>query len=57
MQVTYRPYKRASSFYLSLLFDDAHIVIFDAFANKLLSTAHLKYFSAYIHIDVVVKSL
>jgi hypothetical protein len=56
MQVTYRPYKRASSFYLSLLFDDAYIVIFDAFANKLLSTAHLKYFSAYIHIDVVVKS-
>jgi hypothetical protein len=29
---------------------------FDAFANKLLSTFRLKYFSAYVHIDVVVKS-
>jgi hypothetical protein len=29
---------------------------FDAFANKLLSTVRLKYFSAYVHIDVVVKS-
>jgi hypothetical protein len=29
---------------------------FDAFANKLLSTVHLKYFSAHIHTDVVVKS-
>jgi hypothetical protein len=30
--------------------------MFDAFTNKLLSTAHLKYCSAYIQIDVVVKS-
>jgi hypothetical protein len=29
---------------------------FDAFANKLLSTVRLKYFSTYVHIDVVVKS-
>jgi hypothetical protein len=31
---------------------------FDAFANKLLLTVgqRLKYFSAYLHIDVVVKS-
>jgi hypothetical protein len=29
---------------------------FDAFANKLLSTVRLKYFNAYVHIDVVVKS-
>jgi hypothetical protein len=29
---------------------------FDAFANKLLSTVRLKNFSAYVHIDVVVKS-
>jgi hypothetical protein len=29
---------------------------FDAFANKLLSTVHLKDFSAYVHIAVVVKS-
>jgi hypothetical protein len=29
---------------------------FDAFANKLLSTVRLKYFSAYVHIDVVMKS-
>jgi hypothetical protein len=30
---------------------------FDAFANKLmLSTFRLKYFRAYVHIDVVVKS-
>jgi hypothetical protein len=29
---------------------------FDAFANKLLSTVHLKYFNAYVQIDVVVKS-
>jgi hypothetical protein len=57
MQVTYRPYKRACTFYLSSLFDNAHIVNFDAFANKLLSTVHLRYFSAYIHIDVIVKSL
>jgi hypothetical protein len=59
MQVTYRPYKRACTFYRSSLsvFDNAHIVTFDAFANKLLSTVHLRYFSAYIHIDVIVKSL
>jgi hypothetical protein len=58
MQVTYHPYKRAPSFYISLLFSyDVHIVTFDAFANKSLSTTHLKYFSAYIHTDVVVKSL
>jgi hypothetical protein len=30
---------------------------FDAFANKLLSAVRLKYFGAYVHIDVVVKSL
>jgi hypothetical protein len=29
---------------------------FDAFANKLLSTVRLKHFSAYVHIDVVMKS-
>jgi hypothetical protein len=29
---------------------------FDAFANKLLSTGRLKYFSAYVHIDGVTKS-
>jgi hypothetical protein len=29
---------------------------FDAFANKLLSTVRLKCFSAYVHINVVVKS-
>jgi hypothetical protein len=28
---------------------------FDAYANKLLSTVRLKSFSAYVHIDVVVK--
>lgn len=30
---------------------------FDAFAKKLLSPVHLKYFSAHIHIQVVVKYL
>jgi hypothetical protein len=30
---------------------------FDALANKLLSTVRLKYFSAYVHTDFVVKSL
>jgi hypothetical protein len=29
---------------------------FDAFANKLLLTVRLKYFSAYVHIGGVVKS-
>jgi hypothetical protein len=29
---------------------------FDAFANKLLSAFRLKYFSVYVHTDVVVKS-
>jgi hypothetical protein len=29
---------------------------FDAFANKLLSTVRPKYFSAYVHIDVIVGS-
>jgi hypothetical protein len=58
MQVTYRPYKRACAFYLSSLFDNAHIFYyFDVFANKLLSGVHLRYFSAYIYIDVIVKSL
>jgi hypothetical protein len=28
---------------------------FDAFANKLLPTVRLKYFNAYVHIEVVVK--
>jgi hypothetical protein len=58
MQVTYRPYKRACrpTFYLYSLFDNARMLHFDAFANKLLSTARLKYFSAYVQIDVVVKS-
>jgi hypothetical protein len=32
------------------------MLLFDAFANKLLSTVRLKYISAYVHIDVVVKS-
>jgi hypothetical protein len=45
------------AFCLSSLLYDAHIVIFDAFTNNLLSTVHLKYFSAYIHIDVIVESL
>jgi hypothetical protein len=53
----YHPYKRATGLYLFLLFGDVHIVALDAIANKLLSAAvRLKYFSAYIHIDVVVKS-
>jgi hypothetical protein len=59
MQVTYRPHKRACrpTFYFSSLFDNAHNVLhFDAFANKLLSNVRLKCFSAYVHIDVVVKS-
>jgi hypothetical protein len=57
MQVTHRPYPliaASSRFCLSLLFDDAHIVMLDAFANKLLPIAHLKYFSVYIQINVVV---
>jgi hypothetical protein len=29
---------------------------FDTFANKLLSIVRVKYFSAYVNIDVVVKS-
>jgi hypothetical protein len=32
------------------------MLYFDAFANKLLSTVRHKYFSAYVHIDVVMKS-
>jgi hypothetical protein len=50
MRVTYRSYKRAWTFYLFfglLVFDNIHIVTFDALVNKLLSTVHLKYFNAY----------
>jgi phosphoglycerol transferase MdoB-like AlkP superfamily enzyme len=43
-------------FYLSSLFDNADIVTYRYFANKLLSTFRLKFFSAYVHIDVVKSS-
>jgi hypothetical protein len=33
------------------------LLLFDAFANKSLLTVRLRYFRAYIHIDVIVKSL
>jgi membrane-bound acyltransferase YfiQ involved in biofilm formation len=58
MQLTYRPYKRACTFYRSSLsvLNNAHIVTFVAFANKLLSAVYLRYFIAYIHVDVIVKS-
>lgn len=59
MQVMYRPYRRASTVYRYSLsvFDNAHIDTFDAFANKLLSNVHLKYFCVFIHIDVIENSL
>jgi hypothetical protein len=57
MQVTYRPYKQACIFCIFLRYSTTLILLhFDAFANKLLSTFRLKYFSAVVHIDVVVKS-
>jgi hypothetical protein len=57
LQVMYRPYKRAYTFFLRYSTTLIIIFTFDTLANKLLSTAHLKYFSAYVHIDVMVKSL
>jgi hypothetical protein len=57
MQVTCGLYKRACTFHISSLFNNAHNVNFDAYANKLLSTVHLRYLSSYIHIIFIVKSL
>jgi hypothetical protein len=59
MQVTYRSYKRECTFYFSSLFDNAHYVTFRCVRQKkkLLSTVRLKYFSAYVYTDVVVKFL
>jgi hypothetical protein len=57
MQVTYRPYKRACTFLLSIFVirHRCYCFILDTCANQLMSTFRLKCFIAYVHIDIVVK--
>jgi hypothetical protein len=56
MRVTYRPYKRACFGFIYIRYSTSLILIyFDTCVNQLLLTFRLKYFSAYVHIDVVVK--
>jgi hypothetical protein len=57
MQATYRPYKRVcTSFFMYIRYLTSLILLyFDTCANQLLSSFRLKYFSAYVHTDVVVK--
>jgi hypothetical protein len=59
MQIMYHlTIERVSLLFIFLRYSTMLIILhFDAFADKLLSTFRLKYFSAYVHIDVVVKSL
>jgi hypothetical protein len=56
MQVTYRPYKRACSCYLSSLSDDAHCVTCRCVRQQTAVNCSPEILSAYVHIDVVVKS-
>jgi hypothetical protein len=56
MQVTYRPYKRACTFFIYIRNSTSFILLyFDTCANQQMSTFRLKYFSAYVHINIVVK--